>query len=75
MELKNKRVLVVGLGKSGRSAALFLRDKGARVTVSDARSMAALQDDEVGRRGNFNRTPVTVAPPARSQKACPLYCR
>ena len=37
--------------------------------------MAALQDDEVGRRGNFNRTPVTVAPPARSQKACPLYCR
>jgi len=45
MELKNKRVLVVGLGKSGKSAALFLRDRGARVTVSDARSMAALQDE------------------------------
>ena len=43
MELKNKRVLVVGLGKSGIAAALFLRDKGARVTVSDARSMAALE--------------------------------
>ena len=42
MELKNKRVLVVGLGKSGKSAALFLRDRGARVTVSDARSAEAL---------------------------------
>ena len=42
MELKNKRVLVVGLGKSGKSAALFLRDRGARVTVSDSRSAEAL---------------------------------
>ena len=42
MELKNKRVLVVGLGKSGMAAALFLRDKGARVTVSDTRSATAL---------------------------------
>ena len=42
MELKNKRVLVVGLGKSGLAAALFLRDRGARVTVSDTRSADAL---------------------------------
>src|SRR5882762_1109390 len=42
MELKNKRVLVVGLGKSGISAAMFLRGQGARVTVSDARSAVAL---------------------------------
>ena len=42
MELKNKRVLVVGLGKSGLAAALFLRDRGARVTVSDTRSAAVL---------------------------------
>lgn len=42
MELKNKRVLVVGLGKSGMAAALFLRDRGARVTVSDTRSAKAL---------------------------------
>ncbi len=45
MELKNKRVLVVGLGKSGLAAALFLRDRGARVTVSDTRSAAALGDE------------------------------
>jgi UDP-N-acetylmuramoylalanine--D-glutamate ligase len=42
MELKNKRVLVVGLGKSGLSAAMFLRGLGARVTVSDTRSATAL---------------------------------
>jgi UDP-N-acetylmuramoylalanine--D-glutamate ligase len=42
MELKNKRVLVVGLGKSGIAAAMFLRKQGARVTVSDARSAVAL---------------------------------
>jgi UDP-N-acetylmuramoylalanine--D-glutamate ligase len=45
MELKNKRVLVVGLGKSGLAAALFLRDRGARVTVSDTRSAAALANE------------------------------
>jgi len=37
MDLKNKRVLVVGLGKSGLAAARFLKALGARVTVSDAR--------------------------------------
>lgn len=42
MELKGKKVLVVGLGKSGLSAALFLRRQGAQVTVSDMRSAAAL---------------------------------
>jgi UDP-N-acetylmuramoylalanine--D-glutamate ligase len=42
MDLKNKRVLVVGLGKSGLSSALFLRAQGAQVTVSDTRSAEAL---------------------------------
>jgi UDP-N-acetylmuramoylalanine--D-glutamate ligase len=42
MELKGKKVLVVGLGKSGFAAALFLRRRGAQVTVSDQRSEQAL---------------------------------
>jgi UDP-N-acetylmuramoylalanine--D-glutamate ligase len=42
MELKNKRVLVVGLGKSGIAAAHFLKEQGARVTVSDSRDAVAL---------------------------------
>jgi len=45
MELKGKKVLVVGLGKSGFAAALFLRRKGAQVTVSDVRSAEALAKD------------------------------
>src|SRR5271165_507321 len=45
MELKGKKVLVVGLGKSGLAAALFLRRRGAQVTVSDVRSAAALAHD------------------------------
>ncbi|MDE3104345.1 MAG: UDP-N-acetylmuramoyl-L-alanine--D-glutamate ligase [Acidobacteriota bacterium] len=42
MDVKNKRVLVVGLGKSGIAAAHFLRARGARVTVSDSRDAVAL---------------------------------
>ena len=45
MELKSKKVLVVGLGKSGLAAALFLRRQGAQVTVSDIRSAQALGKD------------------------------
>ena len=40
--MKNKRVLVVGLGKSGIAAAHFLRGLGARVTVSDSRDAVSL---------------------------------
>ncbi len=42
MELKRKKVLVVGLGKSGVAAALFLQKQGAQVTVSDSRSEQSL---------------------------------
>ena len=45
MDLKNKRVLVVGLGKSGVASALFLRSQGARVTASDAKSEDELRGD------------------------------
>ena len=36
---------MVGLGKSGLAAALFLRRRGAQVTVSDVRSAEALAKD------------------------------
>ncbi len=45
MDLKDKRVLVVGLGKSGVASALFLKSRGARVTVSDSKPEAELRDE------------------------------
>jgi UDP-N-acetylmuramoylalanine--D-glutamate ligase len=43
LDLKGKRVLVVGLGKSGVAAALFMQARGARVTISDAKAEDDLQ--------------------------------
>jgi UDP-N-acetylmuramoylalanine--D-glutamate ligase len=45
MELTNRRVLVVGLGKSGVASALFLKSHGARVTVSDSKPEAELRNE------------------------------
>jgi UDP-N-acetylmuramoylalanine--D-glutamate ligase len=45
MDLNNKRVLVVGLGKSGVASALFLKKHGARVTVSDTKSGDELRNE------------------------------
>lgn len=45
MDLQNKRVLVVGLGKSGVASALFLKSRGARVTVSDSKPEAELREE------------------------------
>ena len=45
MDVKGKRILVVGLGKSGVAAALFLQARGARVTVSDAKTEEELRGE------------------------------
>ncbi len=45
MNLKNQRVLVVGLGRSGVASALFLKARGARVTVSDSKSQDELRGE------------------------------
>src|SRR5215471_12349919 len=45
MDLNGKRVLVVGLGKSGVASALFLKAHGARVTVSDTKSPDQLREE------------------------------
>ncbi len=45
MDLQNKRVLVVGLGKSGVASALFLKARGARVTVSDTKRQDELKNE------------------------------
>jgi UDP-N-acetylmuramoylalanine--D-glutamate ligase len=45
LELNGKRVLVVGLGRSGVASALFLKSQGARVTVSDVKSPEQLREE------------------------------
>ena len=45
MELNTKRVLVVGLGKSGVASALFMKAHGAKVTVSDTKSGDELRNE------------------------------
>jgi UDP-N-acetylmuramoylalanine--D-glutamate ligase len=45
MDLANKRVLVVGLGKSGVASALFLQARGAKVTVSDSKPQDQLGEE------------------------------
>ena len=55
MELNNKRVLVVGLGKSGVASALFLKEHGARVTVSDSKA-----EDQL--RKEIPRCSITASP-------------
>ena len=42
MDLRHKRVLVVGLGKTGESVADFLLNQGARVKISEKKTAAAL---------------------------------
>jgi UDP-N-acetylmuramoylalanine--D-glutamate ligase len=37
VDVRGKRILVVGLARSGRAAAIFLRRQGAAVTVTDSR--------------------------------------
>lgn len=44
MELAGKRVLVVGLGRSGIGAARLCADRGARVTATDQRGPDALAE-------------------------------
>jgi UDP-N-acetylmuramoylalanine--D-glutamate ligase len=50
-DIKGKRVLVAGMGKSGVAAALFLNERGARVTVSDTKSEAELAQEIEALRG------------------------
>jgi UDP-N-acetylmuramoylalanine--D-glutamate ligase len=42
MELKNKRVLVVGLARTGVATALFCAARGARVTATESRTEAQI---------------------------------
>jgi len=50
MELKNKRVLVVGLARTGVATALFCAARGAAVTATELRSEAEIGENVAGLR-------------------------
>ncbi len=48
MELKGKKILVVGLGKTGIATARFLLSRGAVVSISDSRKRPDIPKDVAG---------------------------
>jgi len=85
LELNNKRVLVVGLGRSGVASALFLQSRGAKVTVSDSKPEDQLRQEipvlldhgiavETGRHGErtFQNQDMIVVSPGVPFDAQPL---
>src|SRR6201982_3304930 len=85
VELKDKRVLVVGLGKTGVASSLFLKQRGARVTVSDTKSPDQLREEipmlldhgiavETGGQGErtFREQDLIVVSPGVPVDAAPL---
>lgn len=85
MELNNKKVLVVGLGKSGVASALFLNALGAHVTVSDSKTEDQLREEipvlldhgiavETGGHGDrtFRNQDLIVVSPGVPVDAAPL---
>ena len=51
MELREKKVLVVGLASTGIECARFLLNQGAKVSVSDLRSEMDLKQEINALRG------------------------
>ena len=41
-ELKDKKIMIIGLARTGVSLVKYLTEKGAKVTVSDHKSKAEL---------------------------------
>jgi len=85
LDLKGKRVLVVGLGKSGVASAVFLTGLGARVTVPDTKSEEELASEipnlldrgiivETGRHGErtFREEDLIVVSPGVPLDVAPL---
>ena len=85
MQLKNKNVVVVGLGRTGLAVARFLHQQGARIVATDTANEAALGDTvaqlrhmdieiELGAHSNrvFQESDLIVVSPGVSHTIAPI---
>jgi len=60
MDMKNRKILIAGLGETGYDTAIFLLGRGARVFVTEGRSGEKIgkkaADFPHGRKGRNRRT-------------------
>ncbi len=64
MEISGKKILVVGLARTGVALACFLAERGARVTVTDMAPAAALEEPRRALRGLGIQEELGVSQPA-----------
>lgn len=69
----NKHVVVLGLARQGTALARYLAEQGARVTVSDLRSPAALQE-QLGALAGLTIEYVLGEHPTTLLDGCDLLC-
>lgn len=69
----NKHVVVLGLARQGTALAKYLAEQGARVTVSDLRSPAALQE-QLGALAGLTIEYVLGEHPTTLLDGCDLLC-
>ncbi|MBW2518598.1 MAG: UDP-N-acetylmuramoyl-L-alanine--D-glutamate ligase [Deltaproteobacteria bacterium] len=85
MKLKNKKIVIVGLGRTGLAVARFLHQQGARIVATDTANEAALGDTvaqlrhmdieiELGAHGNrvFQESDLIVVSPGVSHTIAPI---
>jgi UDP-N-acetylmuramoylalanine--D-glutamate ligase len=85
MNLKDKKTLIVGLGRTGLAAARFLHQKGARVLVADTADETQLGDSartlremgvalELGahRTSSFQKADLIIVSPGVSHTIDPI---
>ena len=46
MELKDKKVLVLGLARSGKAAVRLLQHFGAKITINESKEASLIEDYE-----------------------------
>jgi UDP-N-acetylmuramoylalanine-D-glutamate ligase len=60
MEIRNRNIVIIGLGSTGRASCRFFAEQGARIRATDEKPRSMLQDalDELaGLPGGFDLWP------------------